>query len=67
MTKVDGGLQRNNQPMKGSSKAGGGGVGDSDIDGSGNDGNATARRQRNGNGDGRVLATMAMEGVRRQQ
>jgi hypothetical protein len=53
MTKADGVQQHNNQPMKGSAKAGGGGGGDSDSDGSGNNGNATAQWQQNGNGDGR--------------
>ncbi len=56
MTKSDSGQQRNNQPTKGSAKAGGGGCGDSDGDGSGEDGDAAARRRRNGNGDEGVLS-----------
>ena len=53
--KLDGGQQCNNQPTKGSAKAGGGGSGDSNSNGSGNDGDTTAQRQCNGDGDGGVL------------
>ncbi len=46
MMRVDGGQQRNNQPTKGSAKAGGGGGGNSNSNGSG----------ENGNGNGNATA-----------
>ena len=63
MMKVDGRQQCNNQPTKGSAKAGGGGCGDSDSGSSSNDGNATATlMEGNGRCNGSAMATTVMEG-----
>jgi hypothetical protein len=53
MTKVDGGQQRNNQPLKGTAKAGGGGGGNRIINGSGEDGDGDG--DSNGNATAPVM------------